>query len=192
MRIAFPLVRWTFSRRSCPPAHPAPVWIRRWITSTSATSVGVTSAPARRCRSTCAPTQATSPSSATSARRPSPPRGILRCDSWLPTEYRLPVLTPPRPDFHFLFPFFAGAHGYTHVDESHFTAWSSHVIGVAHATGTWTRTGRSANSRTGVHAAATRALLSLFATLLQWHATQGELLTAQGEYSSLLGDIYYH
>lgn len=50
-------------------------------------SVGVISAPVRRCRFTCAPTQATSPSSATSARRPSPPRGISRCDSCLPPHY---------------------------------------------------------------------------------------------------------
>lgn len=100
----------------------------------------------------------------------------VRCDSSL-----TPASVPnPSCPIYFLFGFSAGSHGHPHVDESHISSRSSHVSRVTDAsgsgtgTGTWTRSGWCSNCRAGVHAASTRTLLSLFAALLQWHATQGE------------------
>lgn len=84
MPIVFLPVPSTFSRLWCPQDHRLLVWIRRWITSTFATSAGGTSVRVPLSRSTCAPTRATSPSSAMCARRLSPPRGISRYSQEFP------------------------------------------------------------------------------------------------------------
>lgn len=56
-----------------------------------------------------------------------------------------------------LLSFLAGSHGHSHVDESHFASRSSHVLGTADATWSWTDW--TAKCRAGVHATTTRALL---------------------------------
>lgn len=159
MPIVFLPVPSTFSRLWCPQDHQLLVWIRRWITSTFATSAGGTSVRVPLSRSTCAPTRATSPSSAMCARRLSPPRGISRYSQEFPSVppafYSTEFLLVP----FFGFLYFLGPYGYSHVDESDFAAGSSNVLGATHATWSKLRPRSSwIQCRAGVHAETTRAL----------------------------------